>query len=170
MIYVLNGIERKPLKQHIDDRGIFSEIYREDWFDFLIAEKIKQFNLSSGYSKVVRAWHRHKLGQIDYFIVIKGALKIAAFDEESGELSVLVADSRNLEIVRIPGKYWHGNMVVSDEPALFVYGISNLYNHNNPDEERIPWNSIRVTPKSINGNSEDPRVNRPWDWYSNRNK
>lgn len=164
MIELLEGIEIKPLKRRPDERGSFTELMREDWRELFRKDKIAQANLSISYPGIIRAWHRHARGQIDYFIVLKGALKICAFDEYSCELTEVISTSRETQIVKIPGKYWHGLKVLGNETAWLIYFTTKLYDYNNPDEERRPWNDPEIIPKSINGKTSDPRVGKPWDW------
>ena len=161
----LDGIKVYELRLIPDERGFFTEALREDWRDLLGDEWIVQVNVSFSYPGVVRAWHRHLRGQTDYFLVLKGAMKICAYDESSGRLSEIIADSRRPSIVRIPGHYWHGTKTVSNEPSLTVYFVTRLYDYENPDEERRPWNDSNIVPKEINGRRDDPRCGRPWDWF-----
>jgi len=161
---VLKGIQIKPLKRISDERGSFVELMREDWRDLFKEDEIAQANLSVSYPGIVRAWHRHLRGQVDYFITLKGALKICAYDEEKGELNEIISTGDDLKVVRIPGKYWHGFKVVSNEAAWLLYFVNKLYDYERPDEERRPWNDQTIIPKSINGKTDDPRIGKPWDW------
>jgi len=161
---MLKGIVIKPLKRFADERGFFTEIFRKDWKDLLGDESIVQANLSITYPGVVRAWHKHQRGQVDYFVVIRGAIKICVYDEVTQELDEIVSTGENIQIVRIPGHYWHGFKVLRDEPAYVVYFVNRLYNYENPDELRRPWNDPTIIPKKINGKEDDPRCKKPWDW------
>lgn len=160
---MLSGVAVQPLKRFADERGFFTEIMRKDWD--ITDDEIAQANLSITYPGVVRAWHRHERGQIDYFVCTKGAIKICVFDDETKELSEIVSTGENLQIVRIPGKYWHGFKVVGNEPAMLVYFVNKVYDYKNPDEVRRPWNDSEIVPESINGRKDDPRCNKPWDWF-----
>ncbi len=162
---MLEGIEIKPLRRFADERGFFSELIRADWDDLLRGDEFVQANLSITYPGVVRAWHRHLRGQVDYFVVVRGAAKICAYDDESGELDEIVSTGENLQVVRIPGKYWHGFKALGTEPVWLIYFVTRLYDYDNPDEERRPWTDPTIVPKSINGRTDDPRVGRPWDWF-----
>ena len=163
---MLEGIKVKPLKRRFDERGFFTEVMRADWSDLLGEDKIVQANLSMSYPGIVRAWHRHLRGQVDYFLTVKGSLKICAYDEEKQELEEIISTGQELQLVRIPGIYWHGFKVIGEETALLLYFTNKLYDYENPDEERRPWNDPKVAPKKINGRSDDPRCNRPWDWFA----
>ena len=162
--YPLEGVKVYELKVLPDERGFFAEALRQDWQDF-IDEGITQVNLSYSYPNIVRAWHRHLRGQVDYFLVLRGAMKICAYDEESRRLAEIIASAVKPSLVRIPGHYFHGTRTISSEPSLTVYFVTRLYDYQNPDEERRPWDDPEIVPSEVNGNKKDPRVNQPWDWF-----
>ena len=161
---MLKGITIKPIKKLHDERGSFMELMREDWKDILNEDHFVQANLSISYPNIIRAWHRHLKGQTDYFIVLSGVIKICAYDEETKELNEIFSTGQNLQIVKVPGHYWHGFKVISNESAWLLYFTTKLYDHVNPDEERRPWNDQTIIPKSINGKEDDPRIGETWDW------
>jgi len=161
---MLKGIKIKPINRLPDERGFFCEVMRKDWKDLFGEDNIVQANFSFTYPNVIRAWHRHLKGQIDYFLAIKGAIKICAFDDETGELDEVISSALNLQVVRMPGHYWHGFKVIGDEPAMLVYFTTNLYDYSKPDEERRAWDDPKLIPKSVNGKKDDSRVDQPWNW------
>ena len=161
---MLPGLILKPLKRIPDERGSFTEIFRSDWKDLIGEETIAQANLSVSYPGMIRAWHKHERGQIDYFVVIKGSLKICAYDDITGELDEVISTSENLQVVKVPGHYWHGFKVVGNETAMLVYVVNRPYDYTKPDELRTSWNDPKIIPKLINGKMEDARVGKPWDW------
>jgi dTDP-4-dehydrorhamnose 3,5-epimerase len=168
--YGLPGVQTYDAKIFIDERGFFSEVLRKDWEELLGSEWIVQANLSQSYPGVVRAWHRHTRGQVDYFLVIKGSMKICAYDDAEssstrGGFAEVIAGENKPQIVKIPGRYWHGTKTVSPEASLTVYFVTKLYDLKNPDEDRRPWNDPKVIPTAINGRTNDPRVGKPWDWF-----
>ena len=137
------------VKKFPDERGSFCEIMREDWGEFHEGEFIKQANLSMSYPGMIRAWHRHLKGQVDCFIVVRGAMKICAYDDRENsttksKLVEIVASEERIQVVRIPGFYWHGTKTISSWPSLTVYFVSRAYDHKNPDEERRPWNDPKI--------------------------
>jgi dTDP-4-dehydrorhamnose 3,5-epimerase len=161
---MLDGIKTYELRKIPDERGFFCELLRRDWKDILGDEWVVQANLSYSYPTIIRAWHRHLRGQVDYFAVMKGAVKICAYDEITRELDEIVSSEHRLQLVRIPGHYWHGTKTIGNTPSLTVYFTTRLYDYENPDEERRPWNDPTIMPESINGRKDDPRVGKPWDW------
>jgi dTDP-4-dehydrorhamnose 3,5-epimerase len=161
---MLTGIIIKPLKRLPDERGFFTEIMRKDWKDLFGNDSIAQANLSLTFPGIIRAWHKHVKGQTDYFIALKGTMKICAYDEETEELNEIISTGLNLQAVRVPGHYWHGFKALGNEPTMLLYFTTRLYDYDSPDELRKPWNDPTIVPKLINGKKDDPRVGKPWDW------
>ena len=169
VIYLIESLGMRDINKNVDERGFFSELIRDDWKDLLKSDKIVQFNLSYSYPGIVRAWHRHNMGQFDCFTCIDGAVKVCAYNDRPdsatfGEIDEIILSRERLMQLKVPGVLWHGYMVVSDKPATVLYGVNKLYDYKNPDEERRPWNDEKVVPLSVNGKKNDPRVGKPWDW------
>jgi len=157
---MLAGVKVQDLRKNVDERGFFAEILRNDWNELLGEDKIVQANLSFSYPGMIRAWHRHSRGQVDYFIVLQGSMKICAYDDKSssptkGQLDEVVTSKERLQVVRIPGHYWHGTKTLGDKPSLTVYCVNRLYDAKNPDEDRRNWNDPTIV---------DPRTSKPFDW------
>lgn len=166
----LPGVRLANLTRLPDERGIFTEVMRVDWKDLLGEDTIAQANFSVTYPGIVRAWHRHVRGQVDYFLVVKGSIKVCAYDDREdsatkGHLAEIVLSEDMMQILRVPGQYWHGFKVVGHDPAYLLYFVNMLYNYDNPDEERRPWDDPSIVPAAINGKRDDPRVGKPWDWF-----
>lgn len=158
--YELPGVRICELTKLPDERGFFMETLRKDWGDLLEGDEIVQANLSYSYPGVIRAWHRHTRGQVDYFLVLQGMMKICAYDdgEDSptrGKLVEITTSFERPQLVRIPGFYWHGTQTVSSEPSLTVYFTTRLYGYENPDEDRRPWNDPTIV---------DLKTGNPFDW------
>ncbi|NPA97684.1 MAG: dTDP-4-dehydrorhamnose 3,5-epimerase [Crenarchaeota archaeon] len=161
----LPGVKLADIARFVDERGAFHEVMRIDWRELLGEDKFVQANLSVTYPGVVRAWHRHLRGQVDYFFVVRGSAKVCVYDEESRHLvEVVLAESRP-QILRVPGHYWHGFKAIGTEPVYLLYFVTKLYDYSNPDEERRPWNDESIVPLKINGRSDDPRCGKAWDWF-----
>jgi dTDP-4-dehydrorhamnose 3,5-epimerase len=161
---MLQGIRIRPIRRISDERGFFTEVMRKDWKELFGEDNVLQANFSFTYPDVIRAWHRHVKGQIDYFLALKGLIKICAFDDNTQEVNEIISSSLDLQVVRMPGHYWHGFKALGNEPAMLLYFTTNLYDAANPDEERRPWNDPALIPKIVNGKKDDARVGKPWDW------
>ena len=154
------GVQVLFPKTNNDERGFVTEIFRNDWGGFFGQNKPNQINISKSNPGVIRAWHRHKRNQVDFFTVLKGTMKICIYDnnEESktfGKLVEIIASEDKLQIIKVPGHFWHGTKTIGNQPSYTVYFINNLYNYENPDEERISWNDPSII---------DPRTKSPYDW------
>jgi len=172
---LIEGVIVKEIKKFMDERGFFSELLRKDWSDITQDDAILQINLSQSHPNIVRAWHRHSRGQIDYFICIKGSIKVCAYDDRKDsstyrELDEIILSEECLKVARIPGILWHGYKAISIKPTKTLYCVTKLYDYNNPDEERRPWNDKDIIPKSINGKFDDPRIGKSWDWFYTPNR
>jgi dTDP-4-dehydrorhamnose 3,5-epimerase len=161
---MLQGIRIRPIKRLSDERGFFTEVMRKDWKELFGEDTVAQANFSFTYPDVIRAWHRHVKGQVDYFLALRGLIKICAFDDKTSEVNEVVSSGLDLQVVRMPGHYWHGFKALGNEPAMLLYFTTNLYDAANPDEERRPWNGPTLIPKIVNGKKDDARVGKPWDW------
>ncbi len=157
---MLAGVRVQDLRKAVDERGFFAEIFREDWKELLGEDTIVQANLSFSYPGIIRAWHRHSRGQVDYLIVLKGSMKICAYDDRQGsktmgQLDEIVVSEERLQSVRIPGHYWHGTKTLGDKPSLTVYCENRLYDIKDPDEERRAWDDRAIV---------DPKTGESYDW------
>lgn len=157
---MLPGVKVYDIKKNMDERGFFAELIRLDWESFIENDNIVQVNLSMSYPGIIRAWHRHSRGQIDYLCVVKGALKVCVYDDREdsktkGQLDEIILTDEKLQIVRIPGFYWHGSKCIGDEPSMVIYFVTTLYDYENPDEERRPWNDPSII---------DPRTGEQYEW------
>ena len=167
---MIDGLRVRDLKKNVDERGFFAELLREDWKDFLGNDRIVAFSISYSHPGVIRAWHRHAHSQNDYVLCLSGLIKECAFDDREGsktrgELDELMLNgAEGLQIARIVGACWHGYKVIGPEPATVLYGVTRLYDYANPDEQRRPWDDWSIVPTSINGNAEDSRNGKPYDW------
>jgi dTDP-4-dehydrorhamnose 3,5-epimerase len=163
---MLPGVRVRDINKLVDERGFFAEIMREDWKTLVGSDKIVQVNISSSFPGTVRAWHRHERGQVDYIVVLKGIMKICAYDDEAGsstkgELSEIVVSDHKSQIVRVPGHYWHGTKTLGEESSMTLYLVTCLYDELKPDELRRPWNDPNIV---------DPRTSKPYEWNKSSNK
>ena len=157
---MLPGVSVYDINKRIDERGFFVEILRNDWKDLLGDDKIEQANLSFSFPGTIRAWHRHKRGQVDYVNVLEGTLKICAYDDKDGSptkghLDQIIVSEQKPQLVRVPGHYWHGTKTLGVKPSLTLYFVSRLYNALDPDEERRAWNDPGII---------DSKTSKSFDW------
>jgi dTDP-4-dehydrorhamnose 3,5-epimerase len=138
---MIDGVEVRRLQVNADERGHLVEFFREDWEEYDPEPAMSYYSLS--YPGVVRAWHRHRRGQIDHFVCPSGRIKVGVYDDREdsptrGEVDQFVIGEHDQRMVRIPGACWHGFKVIGNDQALLVNMPTNLYDYDDPDEERLP--------------------------------
>src|SRR2546422_10099578 len=123
---MLPGVSVHDINKMIDERGFFAEIMRSDWKDFLGDDRIAQANLSLSNPGMIRAWHRHKRGQVDYLIVVRGTIKICAFDDKEGSptkgnLEEIIERKEKQQLFRVQGNNWKGKKTLVVNQCLTDY-------------------------------------------------
>jgi len=154
------GVQKITPILHKDDRGFLGEIFRQDWNDIIPEFIPNQILISQSKIGVIRAWHRHIRSQIDLILVRKGILKICVYDSDKnsksfGQLVQIISSADNPKLIKIPGHLWHGTKNIGNETSEIIYLINNLYDYENPDEERLDWNDPSIV---------DPKTQKPFDW------
>ena len=142
---MIQGVEVKQLTRNADERGFLMEIMRND---DPIFTKFGQCYVSMNYPGVVRAWHYHEK-QDDFFVVVKGMIKVGLYDMREGsptrgEVSEYYLGDNNNIVLKIPVGVAHGYKTVGVEPSLLVNFPSEMYDREEPDEHRLPWDTDQI--------------------------
>ncbi|MBA7702086.1 hypothetical protein ES703_110840 [subsurface metagenome] len=146
---MIDGVKTKKLKVIPDERGRLMEVLRQD--DSLFA-KFGQIYMTTTYPGVVKAWHKHEK-QTDNVVCVQGMIKLALYDPREGssthkEINEFYLGIHSPLLIQIPPGIYHGWMCVSEEEAIIVNIPTEVYNYENPDEQRL-----------------DPHENDiPYDW------
>lgn len=141
----IDGIRTKTLKVIPDERGRLMEILRCD--DELFV-RFGQVYMTTVYPGVVKAWHWHRR-QTDSIAVVKGMLKLVAYDNREGsptrgQVQEFFIGDHNPMLVQIPPLLLHGFKGISTEETIVVNCCTQPYNPVEPDEERLPAHSPQV--------------------------
>lgn len=142
---MIEGVKVKKLIRHVDDRGYFMEILRDD--DELL-KRFGQASLSLTYPGVIKAFHYHKK-QEDLWFFPKGNAQVVLYDirEDSptkGQTDIYYMGENNPIILLIPVGVAHGYRVLGNEPAIITYFTTESYDRANPDEYRIAWDAPEI--------------------------
>lgn len=139
------GVRHVPLRAHADHRGVFTEIYRAEWFD---GPDMLQWNAVRSEAGVLRGVHVHHRHH-DVLTVVQGRASIGLQDLRTDSpthglatLVPLVADEP--AVLTIPPGVAHGFLF--HEPSIHVYGVSHYFDPR--DELGCRW--------------DDPDVTIPW--------
>lgn len=141
----IDGIRTKSLKVIPDERGRLMEVLRSDDEIFI---KFGQMYMTTCYPGVVKAWHYHRK-QFDSIAVLKGMLKLVAYDAREGsptrgQVQEFFIGDHNPMVVQIPPLVFHGFKGISPEETIVVNCSSELFNRAEPDECRIPAHSPEI--------------------------
>jgi dTDP-4-dehydrorhamnose 3,5-epimerase len=139
------GVKTRQLRLIPDDRGWLMEMLRSDWEEF---EKFGQTYVTTCYPGVVKAWHYHK-GQTDHFICVHGMAKVALYDPREnsptkGTVNEFIMGTLNPILVKIPNGVYHGFTAVGNELTIVVNVPTALYNYQEPDEHRLPYDDPSI--------------------------
>lgn len=142
---MIEGVELRPLKTHLDDRGFFREVLRASD----ISEGFGQLNWSLSFTGTIKAWHIHQK-QTDYWICTGGVIRAVLIDQRESFMrtvpylpkntfEVLLGDDQPAQVLKIPPGVAHGYKVLQG-PATLFYVTTREYD---PDDEgRIPYDAL----------------------------
>lgn len=144
---MIHDVKIRELQVNVDERGHLVETFREDWDEYSPNPSMSYYSLT--YPGIIRAWHRHLKGQVDYFTCPQGRIKVGIYDDRTdspteGELNTFVIGEDNPKMVRVPGDCWHGFKAIGSKPALMINYPSELYDYEDPDEERLPYDTDEI--------------------------
>ncbi len=142
---MIEGVVVKELRMIPDERGYLMEMLRSDWPEF---ERFGQVYLTAVYPGVVKGWHYHRM-QTDHFICVQGMAKVVLYDGREGsatqgEVNEFFLGWQQPRLLKIPPGVLHGFKGISQEMTLIVNVPTELYNHAEPDEYRLPAHSEQV--------------------------
>ena len=142
---LIEGVKIKVLKFIPDERGRLMEILRSDDEIF---EKFGQVYITTAYPGVIKAWHSHRF-QDDNLTCIKGMAKIVLCDLRKGsttykKINEFFAGEYNPVLIHIPRLVWHGFKCIGEEECIVLNIPTNVYNYENPDELRLPFNTEEI--------------------------
>ena len=142
---MIDGVKVKKLKVIPDERGRLMEMLRSDDPLFI---KFGQVYLSTTCPGVIKAWHYHK-NQIDNIVAVKGMLKLVIYDPREssstkGEVVEFFIGEHNPVLIQIPSRLYHGWKCISESEALAINCPTEVYDYENPDEFRLPFDSDEI--------------------------
>jgi len=139
---VIDGVYYVHPDSAVDDRGRFTEIFREEWVPG--ARKMVQVNRSESKANVLRGMHYH-LFQADYWYVPRGRALVVLHDLRDGSptegatLTLEIGDENEAGVFIPPGVA-HGFAALTD--LTITYLVDQYYN---PDDELgVAWDDPEI--------------------------
>jgi dTDP-4-dehydrorhamnose 3,5-epimerase len=120
------GVRTVPLEMHRDPRGVFTELFRQEWFD---KPRPVQWNAVTSEANALRGVHVH-LRHWDYLIVLRGRALFNLRDLRTssptfGRTAAIEMSGERLAALIIPPGVAHG--FYFHEPSLHVYAVSEYW-------------------------------------------
>jgi len=152
---MIKGVKIKQLKVHQDTYkpgeevvprlGFLMEILRSDEG---LLKKFGQTIFTVAYQGTIKAFHWHKR-QDDLWFVASGKALVVLHDLRKDsptykETMVIQAGRDDYKLIVIPAGVAHGYKALSHEPVIVFYHTTQLYNAQNPDEQRLPYNDAGI--------------------------
>lgn len=128
--------QSKDIKIHEDERGSFSEVFRQEWFPG--APEFVQGNISRSKRGVLRGFHYHER-QWDLWIPVAGSFFVVLVSEY-GLFETLELRSTEPQAILIPPGIAHGFQALED--SVLLYAVTNYYD--GTDEHEFHWQSVGV--------------------------
>jgi|TARA_B100001971_G_C18235562_1_gene566901 dTDP-4-dehydrorhamnose 3,5-epimerase len=142
---MIQGVKLKKIATHSDKRGYFREILRKDQ---KLMKQFGQASISLTNPGIIKAFHWHKR-QDDIFYVASGKALVALYDRRKnskthGKKMAVQMDENYPKLLFIPKKVAHGYKALGKKPLVMLYFMSHLYDKENPDEQRISYDSKEI--------------------------
>ena len=148
---VISEAELTPINEHLDERGSFSEIFRNQWKTTITPV---QWSLVKSNENVLRGMHLH-LRHDEYFCLVKGHCLVALKDirphsPTSGYFSLYELFETDLVALTFPRGLIHGWYFF--EQSMHIQAVSESYSDYGKDDNwsvhwkakdlAIPWPDI----------------------------
>lgn len=142
---MIEGVMKKSLVRHCDDRGYFMELLRKD--DQIFGE-FGQASQSMTYPGVIKAFHYHKF-QDDIWYFPIGNAQVVLHDLRSHSTTFQQTDvyymgEENPYLLFIPRGVAHGYRVLGTKSAFIIYFTNMAYDPLKPDEHRLSFDDKTI--------------------------
>lgn len=122
----IDGVKLVELTMHPDDRGIFTELFRESWD---VGVSPVQWNVVRSKAGVLRGVHVHPIHD-DYLTVVEGWASVGLRDlrrgsKTEGVVSMIELMGDTLNSIVIPHGVAHGFLF--REPSIHIYAVSHYW-------------------------------------------
>ena len=143
---LIDGVQLIEVRNVITRNGITTEVFRRDW-------PIGEAEITHAIHVHFRAgalsgWHSHRL-KTDHLFVVSGLIRAVFYDDRPesptrGMVNELLLSHARPQLVVIPPLVFHALQALGSEPAAFVNYFDHLYQHDDPDDFRVPIGSPAI--------------------------
>lgn len=144
----IQDVQIIDLKKHETEDGSFTEVLRLDQngiSEYAPEFRIAQINKSMMFPGSIKAWHLHYRQDEIWNVTVSSHILLGLWDVRDGSstkgVSMKIALSPT-RLVYIPRGVAHGAANISGHTAEILYVVSEQYNKEHPDEQRLAWDSL----------------------------
>lgn len=145
----IEGVKIIPVKTWVSEDGDFSEIIRmekgkvEGLEDF----EVVQLNRSRLLPGSIKGWHLHFQQEDIFYLPPSDFLLIGLWDlrrnlKTNGVSMKITLGAGQSSLLYVPRGVAHGMTNVSNQDIELFYFVNQQFDFNNPDERRLPWDSL----------------------------
>lgn len=146
----IDGVKVVALKHAVGEEGDFSELLRlneKGESELFPGFHLAQINYSTQFPGSIKAWHMH-LSQDEIWYVPEGAFLLAGLwdlrkdSKTYGIANRIVLGGSSHRMVYIPRGVAHGAANFSKKLGVILYFVTEHFNKEKPDEQRLAWDSL----------------------------
>ncbi|OGH12886.1 MAG: hypothetical protein A2776_00800 [Candidatus Levybacteria bacterium RIFCSPHIGHO2_01_FULL_40_10] len=145
----IDGVKIIPIRNFVGEDGDFSEIIRmsDGKIEGIEDMKVAQVNRSRLLPNAVKGWHMHFEQEDIFYLPPSDSLLVGLWDlrKSAGSNGVsmkITLGAGQSSLLFIPRGVAHGMVNISGAPIDLFYFVSAQFDAKNPDERRLPWDSL----------------------------
>jgi dTDP-4-dehydrorhamnose 3,5-epimerase len=145
----INGVKIIPIRNFVGEDGDFSEIIRmkDGQIEGIEDMKVEQVNRSRLLPGAIKGWHLHFEQEDIFYLPPSDSLLVGLWDlrkssDSNGISMKITLGAGQSSLLYIPRGVAHGLVNISGESIDLFYFVSNQFDAKNPDERRLPWDSL----------------------------
>ena len=136
----IEGLTFTDVRSVVSHSGVVTELWRPEWLGEATRPGHVVHVTLNGFAET--SWHCHKI-QNDLLFVIRGALKIAFYDDRDEsptyrQMDVLPFSQVRPTLIGIPPGVWHALKNAGAKEAGFITMNSKAFAYDDPDDWRLP--------------------------------
>lgn len=147
---LIDGVKVIQLKHAVGEDGDFIELMRftkDGKTELFPGFQLAQINYSTQFPESVKAWHMHLKQDEIWFVPEQSRLLAGLWDlrkdsKTKGVTNRIALGGSSNRALYIPRGVAHGSVNFSKDLGIIMYFTNSHFDKENPDEHRIPWDSL----------------------------
>ena len=147
---MIDGVKIVQLKEISGEDSDFTELLRinpRGESDLFPGFRLAQINRSTQIAGSIKAWHLHLIQDELWYVPSEARLLTALWDVRAasptnGKTMRIPMGAGSHRVIYIPHGVAHGSANLTSETAAIIYFMNSQFDAKNPDEHRLPWDSL----------------------------